>query len=258
MLLHGANGNPQCFAPTLRSLDARAANLTIVAPRCTGVVIGEPAPTAVEPVIAAYADRVETDIPAGHEGPGIVIAGYSIGATLGHRLATELRRRGRPVRSVVAVDARAPGFLWPDIRTSVTHAARVAGSGQVIAAARWAVAYVNRKRRGGTSTADDATLRDLGFEGYDERGHVNLTDHWLAMERDWTLEPADIDMLLVRADQIWPMFPSGYAWGPYVSRLRIADAPGDHFTVLTGAGASRLAELLVEECTRGNAGRPLD
>jgi thioesterase domain-containing protein len=258
VLLHGANGNPRCFHPIRRSLDARAAGLRIVAPRSPGVVAGEEPPADVESVILAYADRVESEIAPGTEGPGFVLAGYSIGATLAHRLATELRGRGRPVRSIVAIDARAPGFLWPDLRTSLRHALHTARQGHLAATARWAVAFVARKRRGGVSVADGATLRDLGFEGYEETGYVNLTDHWLAMERAWTLPPADLDLLLVRAAEIWPMFPPGYAWGPYVSRLRVADAPGDHFTVLTGTGASCIAELLVQECTRGDAGRPLE
>jgi thioesterase domain-containing protein len=254
VLLHGANGNPQCFEPVRRALQAKQPNLRIVAPRSPGVADGAAPPASLAEVTATYADLVCREL-ADHQG-SIVVAGHSIGATLGHALAVELRARNRTIRSVVAIDSRAPGFFWPDLKTAVTNALATLRAGHVHATAHWAVAYVKRKRRGGKSTATDEQLASLGFSGYEQRHEEDLTEHFLALERAWTLPPADIDMLLVRGSEIWPMFPPGYAWGPYVSRLRTADVRGDHFTVLVGDAAAKVADLLVAECTTGGVGRP--
>ena len=55
----------------------------------------------------------------------------------------------------------------------------------------------------------------------------------------------DVDVVLLKADWIWPVRPHDYHWSRYIrGEIAITGTPGDHWAMFFPEHAPRLAERL--------------
>ena len=89
--------------------------------------------------------------------------------------------------------------------------------------------------------------RALGYADTDAHGYVNLFYYFTAAADRYEVGRYPVDVLLVKADHVWPSQPHDYHWGQHIDgNLTIVTAPGDHHSMFFPENAPQMARVVGE------------
>jgi thioesterase domain-containing protein len=89
------------------------------------------------------------------------------------------------------------------------------------------------------------TARQIGLVDDDGAGFVNLYYYFTAAAERYQMSHLDVEAVLIKADQIWPVRPNDYHWSRYIrGGVAVTESPGDHWAMFFPEHAPRLAERL--------------
>jgi mycoketide-CoA synthase len=195
-------GKPQEYARFARGLRGIREVSVISAP---GFAAGEPLPADVGALIGVHAENIRSSV----NGTPFVLAGHSSGGLVAHALATRLQSAGLAPAAIVLIDT------FPPERTDILQNV-------------W-------RKLPGIGLADSELREDAGEGDAEEDAWLTAMAHYLFL--GWTnLEQTALPTLLVRAEEPLAESPDNGNWkSSWASsgNLTIADAPGDHFTMMT-------------------------
>jgi len=230
-LVHPVGGGVLCYAGLARALAG-------VVP-CVGIqahgLDGASAPFSEMAALAAhYAERVQAFAPAGP----VRLAGWSLGGAIAVEVAALLAARGRVLEPVILIDSWAPlGTQGPDPDRERLR--------------EWFLGEVRRTPAPGADRPLDhlpaAELESL-FAVYRAHarigrrhaparyaGPVTLLAATARPAPGWSEHPALRHPALARPD---------LGWGEYLASLSVIHVPGDHYTILGGAGLEAIVEAI--------------
>jgi thioesterase domain-containing protein len=208
------------------------------------------------PGLSAIVGHLIEQIERTSHGGAIRIAGYSYGCVLSHALVHELTRRGRAVAGpVVLLDG------WLGTRDGLARPEMYAKDnplcGRLERLALWVVRQaVPPGRRWTLRLASTAPQRWwAGRFGFYLRKHLGCVLLGPAAA-SYRPQPVGVDALLVRSAEHGPAASDMAAdragadgllgWAPFWAGIRVVDAPGDHLTMLDGAGLESVCAGVVE------------
>lgn len=221
-IVHGAGGGVLFLHPLARALDGERRVVGIQARGIDGR--DEP-----DDRIDQMADRYVEVLRAAQPGP-YVLAGYSGGGLVALEMAERLRDAGDEVRGVILIDSVPPGCAEPRRRVRVRNVARHLAAGRLRGVSPYLRDMAGRGFRRRPLVAPDV-----------EEDHVNLFDHFSTVAERHPLSRYRGRVDLLKADQVWPIQPWDYYWGPYIDDLRITSVPGDHFSMFDAPNIDHLA-----------------
>ena len=200
-----------------------------------------------DPTITAMAGRYVTAIRGIQAAGPYVLGGFSIGGGIAMEMAAQLTQSGDAVASVIILDGHTSLAPPPDhhkVANLITNA-RERGLRQL---GPWAWRQVRWKL--GCRHSPEM-LRRLGNSDPERLGYVDCEEAIFACGRAHSLRRVDVDVLLVKSAQLWPMYPSDYGWTPYVGReFRVEVTPGDHLSMLDGPNVPALARAISRHLSR--------
>ena len=92
---------------------------------------------------------------------------------------------------------------------------------------------------------DPDMLRAMGCLEPERLGYVDVEAALFAIGRAHQLRTVDVDVVLVKARELWPMYADDYGWSHWVrGTIQIEESPGDHLTLLRPSHVAALAEIL--------------
>ncbi|MEJ3742519.1 SDR family NAD(P)-dependent oxidoreductase [Actinomycetes bacterium KLBMP 9797] len=104
-LLHPSGGDIICYAELARELDIPHPVVALTDPALVDPAAAEPAgPPDVPAMVRQYLDVIQAHQP---DGP-YLLGGWSMGGTVAHEMAVELRRRGAEVSQLIMIDSNSP------------------------------------------------------------------------------------------------------------------------------------------------------
>ena len=235
-VVHGAGGNVLFLSTFARAL---APYRPVYGFQAAGVNHDEDPDASVEKMAERYVAELR------RHGPGpYLLGGYSGGGTVALEMARQLVEAGEQVDTVVLFDSVPPGKADPPPRVRRGNLARHLlrhGPGPLLDHVRRVLSWRFGARRVDRSSVEIARL-DADAESH---GFVDLFDHFSAVSESYRLRPYPVDVLLVKADEVWPTQPEDYYWGPHVrGKLTVRTAPGNHITMFSADYAGHLAELV--------------
>jgi thioesterase domain-containing protein len=176
------------------------------------------------------------------EGP-YLLGGYSGGGVVALEMSRQLALDGQRVLRIVMFDTVPRLSDFPDGgRRIVNVAANTIRRGPA-AMGPWLERY--RAIRRGDTEADIAGY-GLGFGDTSDMGIVNLAGHFTQLIEAYQYGRYDVDVLIAKAEKVYPEWPWHYGWRPYISgRIDVVVSPGDHFEMFTAENAPVLAGLVV-------------
>lgn len=201
-----------------------------------------------DPSIQAMARRYVRDLVENQTGPHL-LGGFSGGGIIALEMTRQLQEMGREVRAVVLFDSVPAGAIvlppWTSrmnvVRNLVRH-----GYGP-------SSAYLKKRLRGRAAkllglptSAPHVPLAlddDLGGDSV-----VDLSDHFAEVSLDYDLGVYDVDVILVKADNMWPYQPHDYHWTKHLGRsLSMITAPGTHESMFQEPNVETLWERLAPQ-----------
>jgi thioesterase domain-containing protein len=79
----------------------------------------------------------------------------------------------------------------------------------------------------------------------EEHGFIDLFDHFAEISLHYEMPVYDVDVILLKADYVWPYQPHDYYWQRHISRkMVIVPVPGDHHTMVIQPSVTKLWERL--------------
>jgi hypothetical protein len=88
----------------------------------------------------------------------------------------------------------------------------------------------------------------LGYVETGAHGFINLFHYFGATANKYQMSRYPTDVLLLKADEVWPTQPWDYGWGAYVDGgLDIRTVPGNHNSMFYPENAPALAAALSAE-----------
>jgi thioesterase domain-containing protein/acyl carrier protein len=243
-IVHGAGGNVLFLWSLARAM---AGNRPIYGFQARGTN-GSDMPDAT---IEAMATRYVTELRAAHPGP-YLLGGYSGGGLVTFEMARQLQQLGEEVRCLVLFDSAPPGTFHPSAG-AITRRVVVNLFRHGYRAMRPFLAFHTKgilrrflpahASRQGTLAAEEA---DLGLR-VDESGFANLFHYFSATAEKYQMPaPLAVDVILLKADWVWPTQPDDYNWRQHLrGDLDIGEVPGDHNAMFYPENAPHLAETLM-------------
>ena len=96
----------------------------------------------------------------------------------------------------------------------------------------------------------EAQERALGYEAGDA-GFVNLYHYFTATANRYQLERYDVNVTVLKADQVWPIHRDDYYWRDHLlGSLEWHSVPGDHHSMFYPENAPALADAVREVLRR--------
>jgi len=207
-----------------------------------------------DPTIEVMAERYVTELRAEHEGP-YLLGGYSGGGIVAYEMARQLQALGEQVERVVLFDSPVPGEetvstgkQWANLasnarRYGVQSLKPYLRRRAREIALRYAPFLVHKAGR------DDElanAARQIGAVDVEDSGFVDLFYYFSAAASRYVMRPLDVDVVLMKADKVWPVHPFDYHWGRYVQgRVDVVSTPGDHWAMFYPENVPHLAEALM-------------
>ena len=246
-IVHGAGGNVLFLWSLARALSG---DRSVYGFQAAGV----DARDMPDPSIEAMASRYVGELRAAHPGP-YLIGGYSGGGVVALEMARQLKALGDDVTQVFLFDSVPPGRAQPpapaQVRNLLANARRL-GWRAIRPFIRRKVAGVYRSIRPRSRSSleqVEATERALGI--VEVEGFVNLYYYFSTTAERYELTTYDVDVTILKAEDIWPIQPFDYHWSRYVEgEIAIRSVPGNHhsmfFPELVPALATAVRNRLVE------------
>jgi acyl transferase domain-containing protein/thioesterase domain-containing protein/acyl carrier protein len=241
-VVHGAGGNVLFLSTLARAL---ARERPIHGFQALGVNDGEVPDGSVEAMAARYI----AELRAHSEGP-YLLGGYSGGGIVALEMARQLKGMGESVDHVVLFDSSPPGTTSPGRRVRWAQLTRRLVRGQFSVV--WGVALRSFKgsvhrvvpERSHRRRDRELQERALGYDG-DLTDFVNLYHYFSATADQYVLASYDVDVTVLKCDEVWPVIRDDYFWSGYVTgRLAWHIVPGDHHSMFYPENAVRLAAVL--------------
>ncbi|MDG4795592.1 type I polyketide synthase [Micromonospora sp. WMMD1082] len=247
-LLHPSGGDVICYAELARALSVDNPVIALTDP-----VLADPAlpgPPDIPTVVRQYIDVIQAWQPVGP----YLLGGWSMGGTVAHEMAVELRRRGEPITQLVMIDSNSPNRIIAQEGLDRPRARAELWRRYL----RSVAAFL------GTDLPDDVgdletLLRQHGVLGRDEptiaRRFEVFTRHLDALAGH-TAHPLDdtVPVLLLRAGRTAPSNTRvgmgvddafdevDLGWGPFVAgpmAIKVVDA--HHYSMLRSPALSAVA-----------------
>jgi thioesterase domain-containing protein len=238
-VVHGAGGNV-IFLSTLGR--AMPDDRPVYGFQAKGVNVGEQMDASVE----AMATRYVAALRAFKPGP-YLLGGYSGGGMVALEMAHQLRELGEDVNYVVLFDSIPQDHVDPTPWERRRNLARNVARHGAKAIRPYVEMRVRHKMMGaGTEYFRDDRLAGLGFDDTEELGIVDLFDAFTAVaERYKMRDHYDVDVLLIKAGDVWPMQPHDYHLTPYVRSVDVAVTPHEHRAMFTPECVKDIVDLVV-------------
>jgi acyl transferase domain-containing protein/aryl carrier-like protein len=238
-VVHGAGGNV-IFLSTLGR--AMPEDRPVYGFQAKGVNKGE----QMDPSIEAMAARYVAALRAFKPGP-YLLGGYSGGGMVALEMAHQLQQLGEQVRYLVLFDSIPQDHVDPSPWERRRNLARnVARFGTKAIRPYVETRLRHRMMGAGTDYFRDDRLAGLGFDDVEEFGIVDLFDDFTAVaERYKMRDHYDVDALLVKAGDVWPMQPYDYHLTRYVRSLDVAVTPHEHRAMFTPECVKDIVDLVV-------------
>ena len=152
---------------------------------------------------------------------------------------------------MILFDSVPTGKAWPSRSTrwrNVTRHALGNGIAAVIPYVRWQVLESLRRfipEKGARKHDHDLQNRELGYIDVGAHGFVNLYHYFSATADRYETSTYDVDVTVLKADQVWPSQPDDYYWSAHVrGRLAWRTVPGDHHSMFYPEHAPALAAVV--------------
>ncbi len=227
-VVHGAGGGVLFLSSFARSLRDRP----VFGFEATGTRKGERADTSVRAMAERYADELLAD----HEGP-YLIGGYSGGGMVALEMVEIIRAAGGVVEQVILFDSVPPGKAMPGRTTRWKRMIKHAASKGVSSIAPYLHALLSRRLDIHLLGAQEAV------DAPDDDDFIDLFDHFSLVANQHVVGRYAVDVLLARADHVWPIQPDDYHWTPHVEgKFETVNVPGDHLSMFSSGLAATLAE----------------
>lgn len=203
-----------------------------------------------DPTIESMAARYVAELRAFKPGP-YLLGGYSGGGVIALEMVTQLEALGERVQYLVLFDSIDPQYLDPPFGSRLRNVTRnLAREGL---RELWPfIDELARKRYRrivptppGKMAARERQSREMGYQDVTELGFVDLEDHFAEIVHNYRFVRYITDYALLKADEVWPVFPSDYYWRNYITgRIDIVSVPGNHHTMFAPDNAPILAAKL--------------
>ena len=245
-IVHGAGGNVLFLWSLARAM---AGERPILGFQAHGIEGNDLPDTSIEAMAARYIAELRAHAP----GP-YLLGGFSGGGLVALEMTRQLHDLGETVDLTVLFDSPRAGQAWPS-RTQIWR--RVAGHllrrgvGPVKPYLRsvakfWVHRFIPvSSHRVAEHEQEDVAL---GYADTSAHGFVNLFHYFGATSEKYHMSTYPSDVLLLKADTVWPTQAWDYGWGEHVEgRLDICVVPGDHNSMFYPENAPALARVLSAE-----------
>jgi acyl transferase domain-containing protein/aryl carrier-like protein len=236
-VVHGAGGNV-IFLSTLGR--AMPDDRPVYGFQAKGVNQGE----VMDPSIEVMARRYVAALRAFGPGP-YLLGGYSGGGMVALEMVHQLTELGEDVSLVVLFDSIPQDHVHPDRWERRRNFARNIARHGVKDIRLFVETQLRLRKLGGDLFRDDR-LAGLGFDDVEELGIVDLFDDFTAVaERYKMRDHYDVDALLIKAADVWPMQPFDYHLTKYVRSLDVRTTQHEHRAMFTPECVQGLVEVVV-------------
>lgn len=236
-VVHGAGGNV-LFLSTLGR--AMPEDRPIYGFQARGVNKGEEMDPSLEAMAARYVEALRAFKP----GP-YLLGGYSGGGMVALEMVHQLRELGEEVAYCVLFDTIVQDNVNPPRaqrrKNLIINALR-----HGLAVKPFVVQQVRSKLRGEyVDPFRDARLDGMGFDDFEVLGIVDLFDEFTARAERYKVRPYyDVDAMLIKAADVWPMQPYDYLLTKHVRSLDIRTTSMGHRAMFTPDYVPQLVELV--------------
>jgi len=216
--------------------------------QAVGIDDREPPDPSVDTMVERYVNALRAFAP----GP-YLLGGYSGGGIVALEMSRRLIAHGDQVVKVVLFDSIPVEFShprWPaQVRNLAVNLVRFGPKAVVPYArsawrrtvVRWTPERVIRARE----QDQREQWTELGYGDTSDIGIVNLYDHFTELAQAHPLGRYDVDVVLVKAGEVWPIHPADYHWHRYVTgRIDVRVSPGDHHAMFAPEHTAALAAVL--------------
>jgi acyl transferase domain-containing protein/thioesterase domain-containing protein len=207
-----------------------------------------------DPSIEIMAERYVTELRAEHTGP-YLLGGYSGGGVVAYEMARQLQALGEKVVRLVLFDSPVPGEetvstgeQWANLARNLRRCGYAELKPYFRRRARELASnyapFLLRKEGRDEELASAA--RQIGAVDVEDSGFVDLYYYFSAAASRYRMQPLDVDVVLMKADRVWPVHAYDYHWGRYVrGHVDVVTTPGDHWAMFYPENVPRLAEVLM-------------
>ena len=237
-VVHGAGGNVMFLSTLGRAMpDDRP----VYGFQARGVNVGE----SIDPSIEAMAERYVAALREFKPGP-YLLGGYSGGGIVALEMVHQLRELGEEVSYCVLFDTIPQDHVDPRPRQRRMNLLRNTLRHGIHAVRPFVETRVRSRLTGEyVETFHDDRLDDMGFGDVSEFGIVDLFDDFTARAERYKMRPHyDVDALLIKAADVWPMQPDDYLLAKHVRHLDIRTTSFGHRAMFTPECVAKLVELV--------------
>ena len=242
-VVHGAGGNVLFLWSLARALSGQRPIHGFQAHGIDGVNLPDAS-------IEAMAERYVAELRAHGPGP-YLLGGFSGGGLVTLEMARQLHEMGEQVDLAVLFDSAPTGKMTPMLKRRLVNLSRHVREGRASDVLPYAKRGIKKRiRRFVPETAERVAEhavqeRALGYADTDAHGYVNLFYYFSAAANRYEMGRYPVDVLLVKADHVWPSQPHDYHWGPHIDgELTILTSPGDHHSMFFPENAPVLAQVV--------------
>ena len=251
--VHPAGGDVRCYLDLAKQIGSER---PVYALRARGMEGDEPPHASVTEMATDYVSAIRTAQP---DGP-YHLAGWSTGGIFAYEVARRLLDEGADLGSVVFFDSPTPSIMQDvDLTDDAKFLFDLVNFSNWFAGASMSVNYEqlrsqDPKQRLRTVLAElqdhnvvpqDVMPQHVGWLIDVCRSHVRAIQGYDLHSIDHPIYIIRPETLGVLAEASGQQVAADLGWGSVVSdQLRMHETPGDHFSMMTGEHASRLAQLL--------------
>ncbi len=242
-VVHGAGGNVLFLWSLARALSGSRPIYGFQAHGIDGVNLPDPS-------VEVMAERYVAELRAHAPGP-YLLGGFSGGGLVTLEMARQLHELGDEVELAVLFDSAPTGMMAPSTSERFRNVVGHLRGGSVGPTLPYIKRGVKRRvRRFVPEKAErvseqESQERALGYADTDAHGYVNLFYYFSAAADRYEVGEYPVDVLLVKADHVWPSQPWDYHWAQHIDgELTVVTTPGDHHSMFFPENAPRLAEVI--------------